>query len=168
MFKKRITWVIASVLALALVVGVGIYSRDAKLRASDENVYAASHADDDSKVSEGEASRVQAIIISAEDSGKTMTSKEESSEETAEAKVEKKVSVTSNMEGVDEAEEGTEVVLNTILEGFENTQIDFQWQYSEDGSSWIDIEGADAESYSFELSEVNAAYYWRVVVTVLS
>lgn len=163
MFKKQITWTLTSILALAIVIGGGIYARDSRLRASDENVYAKSQqGDTPEEVTEGEATRVQAIIIEEESSDKNM---KEESEESEEIRIERSVVVTSNMEGIEEAEAGTEVVLSTELLGFEDCEVTFLWQYSEDGASWMDIDGAEYQTYSFELDEVNAQYYWRVVVT---
>lgn len=160
MFKKRITWILAAALALVVVIGGGVYSRDARLKASDENVYENTQEPEESEeVTEGTASRVQAIILTEEESD---------SETSEEITVEKKVIVTSNMDGVEEAEEGTEVILSAELQGFEDDEVSFRWQYSEDGNEWMDIEGAESQSYSFALDEVNAQYFWRGVVTVLN
>lgn len=163
MFKKQITWILAAVLALAVVIGGGLYARDSKLRASDENVYTQNQeTKDGDMVQEGEASRVQAIILTEDNSDEDTAANEEASEE---IKEEKKVVVSSNMDGIEEAEAGTEVVLSTELQGFGDAEVTFRWQYSVDGSDWMDIEGANADSYSFELTEETVQYYWRVIVS---
>lgn len=161
MFKKQITWMLAAVLALVVVIGGSLYARDSKLRASDENVYTQNQETKEGEmVQEGEASRVQAIILTDEDSSEA-AAKEETAEE---IKEEKKVVVSSNMDGMEEAEAGTEVILSTELQGFGDAEVTFRWQYSVDGSDWMDIEGANADSYSFELTEETVQYYWRVIV----
>ena len=59
--------------------------------------------------------------------------------------------------------EGEPIYLTSILEGFENCTVTFQWQYDR-GNGWEDIAGATRESYVFNASAETLAYSWRLRV----
>ncbi len=44
--------------------------------------------------------------------------------------------------------------------------ITYQWQFSADNASWIDIGGANDAAYYFTVTEENAGYFWRVVADI--
>lgn len=172
--QRKLTVIVASLAALAIVIGVGLYARDAKLMASDENVYAAeSQQEEESSAAEivviesGEAEETAEEAAESEEEilleeTETAEEAEESSEE-VEEEVEKTVVLTSNVDDVEEVEEGTEVVLSAELTGFDENAT-LQWQYSEDGETWIDVEGAVEASVSFTMTQENENHLWRVVV----
>lgn len=60
---------------------------------------------------------------------------------------------------------GAEVNLTAVLEGPDNLEYDIQWQYEDDGSTWIDVPGATDYVYTYKLSDENSGRIWRVVVT---
>ena len=77
------------------------------------------------------------------------------------------ITVTSNLEGVEEVYEGTIVTLTATLTGFEDVEYVMQWQYTPDGGqSIVDIEGANSSEYSFPITVENSVYLWRLNVTI--
>ena len=75
----------------------------------------------------------------------------------------------SNIAGMTEVLDGTEVTLTAQLEGFENDQYVIQWQYTPDGGTTVfDADGANEENYTFFLNEQNVGYMWRIRVTLLN
>ncbi len=65
----------------------------------------------------------------------------------------------------DEVDYGATIKLVAELDGFESTEYGLQWQVN-NGNGWKDIDGANASSYSFELSESNMDDTYRVLVTL--
>lgn len=61
---------------------------------------------------------------------------------------------------------GDTVTLIAVLNGYENTTTTIQWQSSTDNASWSDINGADATTYTFTVTENNYRNFWRVAVTI--
>ena len=60
---------------------------------------------------------------------------------------------------------GEEGILKITLINFLPTDIYIiEWQYSLDCTTWITIENAYDETYSFILDEINCNYWWRVIV----
>ncbi len=60
---------------------------------------------------------------------------------------------------------GTEITMTAVPFGFpEDAVLTYQWQYSENGVDWIDIEGATEKVYTYELTRKNARYTYRVGV----
>lgn len=60
---------------------------------------------------------------------------------------------------------GDEVVFTAKMENCgESPRI--QWQYSPDNENWTDIAGADESELAIQITETNAAGYWRVTVTI--
>jgi hypothetical protein len=78
--------------------------------------------------------------------------------------VEKKVTITSNWPAGKLGYVGTMITLTSHLTGFKDGTYSLQWQYSTDGETWIDQEGATEESLTYELNETTTHYTWRVVV----
>ena len=58
---------------------------------------------------------------------------------------------------------GAKITFTARLTGFEGKTYTLQWQYSTDHENWIDIPDAHEDSYTCELSLVNAKYYWRAI-----
>lgn len=61
---------------------------------------------------------------------------------------------------------GDRVTLIAVLNGYDNTAYDLQWQSSADDKTWVDVAGETAASYAFTISEANYMNYWRVAVTI--
>ena len=60
---------------------------------------------------------------------------------------------------------GTQVVMTAVLTGYEDASPAFQWQYTADnGATWNNVEGANGQTYTFEITEENYTYSWRVEV----
>ena len=77
-----------------------------------------------------------------------------------------KVSVFTSVDGEAFVFFGTEITVSCRLEGFEDTAYTLQWQYTpDDGATVFDVEGATSESFTYTLTEENAGYRYRVVVT---
>ena len=62
---------------------------------------------------------------------------------------------------------GDTVVFVAVLIDFKPDDIiTFEWQYAEsETSEWNRIEGATEQTYTFELTDINTYYLYRVVVT---
>ena len=60
---------------------------------------------------------------------------------------------------------GDTVTVVATVQGLDNVPYLVQWQY-DDGAGWKNREGATQASYSFTLSRENAAYQWRVMITL--
>jgi len=59
---------------------------------------------------------------------------------------------------------GTPITLTANLTGFENKDYTLQWQYSPDNrATWIDIPGENGMTMTYEISDQNDHYIWRVV-----
>lgn len=96
-------------------------------------------------------------------------------EEKAEAETEgaekeetvKSVKITSNLDNTDPVEEGTELTLTAHLTGFDDVDYKIQWQQSEDGTNWDDVDGENDMEYTVVLTEDNEGYLWRVLISTL-
>ena len=64
------------------------------------------------------------------------------------------------------AKNDTQVSLSVIANGEESAKLSYQWQYSADGTSWIDCEGISAKNatYTFEMASDKVGQY-RCVIT---
>lgn len=59
---------------------------------------------------------------------------------------------------------GARITLTAELTGFEGREYTLQWQYAVgDSDNWIDIAGANNDTYIFTLDEINTHYNWRCV-----
>lgn len=61
---------------------------------------------------------------------------------------------------------GDAVTLIAVLNGYESTVYELQWQVSPDDQAWTDVAGETAASYAFTIDESNYTCYWRVAVTI--
>lgn len=61
---------------------------------------------------------------------------------------------------------GDEVALCAELIGYENAVYTVQWETSEDGEDWTDVEDATELTYAFVLTEENWQNLWRLTVNV--
>ena len=59
---------------------------------------------------------------------------------------------------------GDKVKLQAVLTGETDANFTYQWQYN-DGSGWKNVKNATKAIYEFEVTEENAVYDYRVVVT---
>lgn len=90
---------------------------------------------------------------------------EPAEEAPAEEAVEKSVEVVVGFVGGEFTGFGTEVELSAKLTGYEGETPSFQWQYSADeGETWKAVENANGQTYTFEITEENYTYSWRVEV----
>ena len=67
-----------------------------------------------------------------------------------------------------EAGIGNDITFYVVLNGYEGTDFQIQWQHSEDNANWEDIPGADKKSYTVTATEDNCRDYWRAKVTATS
>ena len=84
---------------------------------------------------------------------------------TEEQALPKDVKVTTRCIVGDNLQYGDTVTVQATVQGLDNVPYLLQWQYN-DGAGWKDCQGATQASYSFTLSRENAAYQWRVMITV--
>ena len=61
---------------------------------------------------------------------------------------------------------GSVAHFKAILDGYDHLIYTLQWQFSEDGQTWENLEGADEMNMDREITLDNYEYYWRVAVTV--
>ena len=83
----------------------------------------------------------------------------------AELNPDRDIKVTAAWEG-EELYFGDLVTLTAELIGYENAVYIVQWQTSEDGVNWTDVEGATELIYEFAVTEENCQNYWRLIVNV--
>lgn len=76
------------------------------------------------------------------------------------------VTITSDWPEGKPAFSGTKITLTAHPVGFDDSEIDIQWQRSKDpeSESWENIEGAKEITYTYKLNEETAQYYWRVEI----
>ncbi|GEM_PF-5661958 len=81
-----------------------------------------------------------------------------------EPEVEKRVVVTTSLDGAESVELGMQVTLYANLYGYEGDDFVITWQRSLDGVNWESIEDLNARTYTFTLDEDNYMYLWRAEV----
>ena len=59
---------------------------------------------------------------------------------------------------------GTEITLIAVPAGFGDVELTYQWQYSVDGENWHNLENGNSKIYTYELTEENIRYEYRVSV----
>ena len=75
----------------------------------------------------------------------------------------KKVTIFSSRRSV--MHRGEEVTLTSELEGFENLNVEYQWEYdAHDGSGYLPVEGANSDTCSFIASAETLSWDWRLNV----
>ena len=62
---------------------------------------------------------------------------------------------------------GSVAHFTATLSGYETLLYNVQWQYSEDGVHWNDLEGSTDMTMDVEINMDNYEYFWRVVVKVM-
>ena len=62
---------------------------------------------------------------------------------------------------------GSTAHFKAVLIGYEGLNYSFQWQSSEDGITWTDIEEAVNDYMDVVITEDNCLLYWRVVVSII-
>lgn len=85
--------------------------------------------------------------------------------ETDKEEVEKRVKITSSLDSTGTVEEGTQLTLTAHLTGFDDVEYEIQWQQSEDGTNWDDIDGENDMEYTVVLTENNEGCLWRALVS---
>lgn len=65
-----------------------------------------------------------------------------------------------------EAVVGSTATLVAVLNGYDNLIYDLQWQQSDDGSTWHDLEGGNQSRVDVVTSTENMNDYWRMQVTI--
>ena len=68
----------------------------------------------------------------------------------------------------DVVELGGDMVLTTILTGFEDLNYTLQWQFSTDNANWANVDGATGSTLRVQMNEENCDYFWRVSVDNIS
>ncbi len=53
------------------------------------------------------------------------------------------------------------------LENYDTLEYTLQWQYSDDGATWNDVEGATDKDMDVEVTMSNYQYFWRLSVCVI-
>lgn len=76
---------------------------------------------------------------------------------------ERSVNIYSSMG--DTVRKGEVITLTGELVGFEDKDINLQWQY-DDGMCWTDVPGANDLTHSFTATVESINYSWRLAVTV--
>lgn len=57
-------------------------------------------------------------------------------------------------------------ILTADTSAWENPEaLSWQWQYSLDGETWLDLEEADTPEYTYPLNETSGRCYWRLLVS---
>lgn len=68
----------------------------------------------------------------------------------------------------DVVELGGDMVLTSILTGFEDLNYTLQWQFSTDNANWANVDGATGSTLRMQMNEENRDYFWRVSVDNIS
>ena len=108
-------------------------------------------------------------IISTTESEETETEEQipqkEETESAGKENVERSVKVTSSLGNSGVVDEGMTLVLTAHLKGFDDVDYEIQWQQSENGTNWDDIDGENGMEYTVILTEENDGYLWRASVS---
>lgn len=116
-------------------------------------------------LSEEDRATFEALIAEKEAAEETEEEEPEETEEETEEKKELIVNVTMDnlTEGV--LRLGSEIRLNAVVENAdEGAEYTYQWQESDNGEDWTDIEGEINAEYYLTVSKDNYMKQWRVIV----
>ena len=92
---------------------------------------------------------------------------EEAEEPEEEKPAVRSIRLTSSLDGMKVVHPGQEVVLTAELEGFSEDDVyTVQWQASEDGKKFTDVEGADSLTWTYTISRENFGWTWALVLTL--
>ena len=80
------------------------------------------------------------------------------------------IEITSTISNYKSIAFGTNIIMNAELFNFKDEDIcEFQWKYYDYASdTYVDIEGANEQTYTYSITMDNYYYKWRVVVTILN
>ena len=169
---KRLTVV---VLALVVAIGLGYFSWDRALKASEDDGTVT--ASEQQQTVEQASQPVEVVVPAATDAPA-----EQEAPAATEAPAETEAPAATEAPAETEAPRdpsfdvevklltggdiyyGDKVKLQAVLTGETDANFTYQWQYN-DGSGWKNVKNATKAIYEFEVTEENAVYDYRVVVT---
>ena len=163
---KRLTVV---VLALVVAIGLGYFSWDRALKASeDDGTVTAS----EQQQTVEQASQPVEVVVPAETEAPAATEAPAETEAPAateapaetEAPRDPSFDVEVKLLTGGDIYYGDKVKLQAVLTGETDANFTYQWQYN-DGSGWKNVKNTTRAIYEFEVTEENAVYDYRVVVT---
>ena len=174
MNMKRLTVV---VLALVVAIGLGYFSWDRALKASEDDGTVT--ASEQQQTVEQASQPVEVVVPAATDApevkeaeapAETEVPAETEAPVEAEAPVETEAPRDPNFEvevkmlNDGDVYFGDTVKLQAVLTGETSANFTYQWQY-DDGNGWKNISNETNAIYSFTVTEENSVYDYRVVVT---
>ena len=115
----------------------------------------------------GPAGEEDKEIIAVEKTSEETEAEAEGKEKTLEEKLnpERKVTLSAAW-ATDSHYYGDTVIVKATLSGYDNAIYTMQWQTSEDGYNWVDVEGEKADTMNLIVTEDNYDNYWRLTVSV--
>ena len=169
---KRLTVV---VLALVVAIGLGYFSWDRALKASEDDGTVT--ASEQQQTVEQASQPVEVVVPAATDAPaetEAPAATEAPAETEAPAATEAPAETEAPRDPSFDVEVklltggdiyyGDKVKLQAMLTGETDANFTYQWQYN-DGSGWKNVKNATRAIYEFEVTEENAVYDYRVVVT---
>ena len=169
---KRLTVV---VLALVVAIGLGYFSWDRALKASeDDGTVTAS----EQQQTVEQASQPVEVVVPAATDAPAETEAPAATEAPAETEAPAATEAPAETEAPRDPNfdvevklltggdiyYGDKVKLQAVLTGETDANFTYQWQYN-DGSGWKNVKNETRAIYEFEVTEENAVYDYRVVVT---
>ena len=157
---KRLTVV---VLALVVAIGLGYFSWDRALKASeDDGTVTAS----EQQQTVEQASQPVEVVVPAATDAPAETEAPAATEAPAETEAPRDPSFDVEVKLLTGGDiyYGDKVKLQAVLTGETDANFTYQWQYN-DGSGWKNVKNETRAIYEFEVTEENAVYDYRVVVT---
>ena len=89
--------------------------------------------------------------------------------EDTEEPIARSVTVVSSAKDVIDMKFGANIIMTAELHDFKETDVyEFQWYYSEDGKTFIPIEGANGATYEYVIDRSNCFNIWRIEVTIIN
>lgn len=161
--KAQIKRFLTVAMVVALVLGVGYYSSDLRLRASDEDGTVT--AQDSQDQAEQTLAPVE-VVVPAEEPAPAVPAEETAAPEAPPAPVDKFANAKINISLVnkDELYYGDTVTLRAKVSGVEEGgAYSIQWQ-ADYGEGWENIGGATGENYRFTVNAENASLPYRAVM----
>ena len=172
MDMKRLTVV---VLALVVAIGLGYFSWDRALKASEDDGTVT--ASEQQQTVEQASQPVEVVVPAATDAPaeqETPAATEAPAETEDPAATEAPAETEAPRDPSFDVEVklltggdiyyGDKVKLQAVLTGETDANFTYQWQYN-DGSGWKNVKNETRAIYEFEVTEENAVYDYRVVVT---
>ena len=81
----------------------------------------------------------------------------------------RELKIISSLDGMETVQAFTINHLEVQLNNFrEDDHYTVQWKYSEDGETFIDIEGANDLTFGYQVTMTNANYTWRASVVLVT